>query len=70
MFYSKSMKISIGYKFDRRPISGIQVFDLWYTTDKGAHWTKAPQTGDAVPPAGHCRPRRAGPAARRRPSAS
>jgi hypothetical protein len=48
VFYSKSMRISIGYKFDRRPISGIQVFDLWYTTDKGRTWTKAPQTGDAV----------------------
>ena len=33
IFYSKSTKISIGYRFDRRPISGIQVFDLWYTTD-------------------------------------
>jgi hypothetical protein len=48
VFYSKSMRISIGYKFDRRPISGIQVFDLWYTTDRGAHWTKAPQKGDSV----------------------
>ena len=48
VFYSKSMRISIGYKFDRRPISGIQVFDLWYTTDKGQHWTKAPQKGDGT----------------------
>jgi hypothetical protein len=48
IFYSKSMRISIGYKFDRRPISGIQVFDLWYTTDRGAHWTKAPQKGDSA----------------------
>jgi hypothetical protein len=24
------------------------VFDLWYTTDKGQHWTKAPQKGDAA----------------------
>jgi hypothetical protein len=48
VFYSKSTKISIGYRFDRRPISGIQVFDLWYTTDKGQHWTKAPQKGDGT----------------------
>jgi hypothetical protein len=48
IFYSKSMRISIGYKFDRRPISGIQVFDLWYTTDRGAHWTKAPLKGDSA----------------------
>ncbi len=46
--YSKSMRISIGYRFDHRPISGIQVFDLWYTTDKGRTWTKAPQKGDAI----------------------
>ena len=48
IIYSKSTKISIGYRFDRRPISGIQVFDLWYTTDRGQHWTKAPQKGDAA----------------------
>jgi hypothetical protein len=50
VFYSKSMRVGIGYKVDRRPMSGIQVFDLWYTTDKGRTWTKAPQKGDA--PAG------------------
>ena len=53
---ARARKISIGYRFDRRPISGIQVFDLWYTTDRGQHWTKAPQKGDAGPADG-CRPR-------------
>ena len=45
VFYSKSMKISIGYKFDRRPISGIQVFDLWYTTDKRGALDEGPPKG-------------------------
>ena len=43
--YSKSMQISIGYKFDHRPISGIQVFDLWYTTDRGAALDQGPADG-------------------------
>lgn len=46
--YSKSTRISLGYKFERMPVSGVPVFELWYTKDKGQHWTKAPKAGDAT----------------------
>jgi hypothetical protein len=45
--YSKSTRISLGYRIDRVPPSGMS-FDLWYTKDRGAHWQKAPKTGDAA----------------------
>jgi hypothetical protein len=45
--YSKSPRIRLGYRIDRRPPSGM-TFDLWYTKDRGQHWTKAPKTGDGV----------------------
>jgi hypothetical protein len=51
--YSNSLRISLGYRIDRRPPSGMS-FDLWYTKDRGATWKKAPRTGDAagdMPPA-------------------
>src|SRR5207237_6203264 len=48
IFYSKSTKISLGYKIERVPPSGIPVFELWYTKDKGQHWVKAPKAGDAT----------------------
>jgi hypothetical protein len=48
VFYSKSTKISLGYRIDRQPPSGIPVFDLWYTQDKGRTWTKAPKSGDVA----------------------
>ncbi|HEY1378699.1 MAG TPA: hypothetical protein VGF55_18010 [Gemmataceae bacterium] len=47
VFYSKSTKISLGYRIDRVPQSGM-TFDLWYTQDKGRTWTKVPKTGDAT----------------------
>lgn len=49
--YSNQLKLSLTYRIPKVPPSGIPVFDLWYTQDRGTSWKKAPKTeGSAAPP--------------------
>jgi hypothetical protein len=44
--YSNRRQIAIPYKLNDVGVSRISVFELWYTTDKGLTWRKAPKQPD------------------------
>ena len=41
--YSNQLKLNLSYRIQKSPPSGIPVFDLWYTQDRGTSWKKAPK---------------------------
>ncbi|MFO0810876.1 MAG: hypothetical protein U0746_19785 [Gemmataceae bacterium] len=48
--YSSQLKLSFKFAIAKMPPSGIPVFDLWYTQDKGATWKKAPKNENSAAP--------------------
>jgi hypothetical protein len=49
-YYVNSLQVSLPYKLAKMPDSGLSVFELWYTRNKGQTWTKAPKSEGAPTP--------------------
>lgn len=48
--YSNQLKLALNYRIPKVPPSGIPVFDLWYTRDRGTTWSKVTKDENSANP--------------------